>query len=199
MFSRTYRPSWVFVLILLNIVVFLFEPKINGLFLNPQHPLAQTFEFIPSMAFERPWTFISSIFMHADLSHLFFNMFALFIFGSYLESRVGAGTFLFVYFLAGIFGNFGYMLTAFNPNIPGVGASGAIYGLIGTLAAVAPLAIVYMGFAPMPMIFVAVLYGITEFFGLFVPSGIARGAHLGGLIVGFLYGLYLRNGMRRYR
>jgi membrane associated rhomboid family serine protease len=198
MFSRTYRPSWVFVLILLNIAVFLFEPKTNGLFLNPQHPLTQTFEFIPSMAFERPWTFISSIFMHADLSHLFFNMFALFIFGSYLESRVGAGTFLFVYFLAGIFGNLGYMLTAFNPNIPGVGASGAIYGLIGTLAAVAPLAIVYVGFAPMPMIFVAVLYGITEFFGLFVPSGIARGAHLSGLIVGFLYGLYLRNGMRRY-
>lgn len=179
---RAEVPLWTLILLAAIFLIFLFEMVV---------PLRE-FAFVPAQAFEKPWTFITSIFLHADFSHLFFNMFALFIFGLYLEPKVGRKTFLIIFILAGIAGNFGYMLTNSNPNIPGVGASGAIFGIIGALTAIAPLSLIFFGFAPMPMIVAAVLWGLTEFLGLFVPSNIARGAHLGGLFLGIAYGLYLR-------
>jgi membrane associated rhomboid family serine protease len=156
-------------------------------------PLLSTFAFTPATAFEQPWTFLTSIFMHADVYHLLFNMFALFIFGIYLESRVKPKEYLLVFFTAGLLGNFAYWLTAPLGVIPAVGASGAIYGVMGTLAILYPgLVVYYFGFAPMPMIFAAFMWFILEFTGMFTPSGIAHQAHLAGLIVGSIYGFYLR-------
>ena len=138
--------------------------------------------------------FLTSIFLHANLQHLFFNMFALFLFGIYLERMVGRRTFVLVFFISGILGNVGYMITAPNPFTPAIGASGAVYGLIGALAVLAPFKIVFaFGLLPMPMIIAAVLYGFFDFAGLFSTSGIAHGAHLGGMFVGAALGFYLRN------
>ena len=151
------------------------------------------FAFTPATAFSEPWTLVTAMFLHADINHIFFNMFALFIFGIYLEGIVSEKTYLLIFFLSGILGNFGYMLTAFDSMIPAVGASGAIYGLIGTLAAMRPKAVVYVGFFyPMPMAVAAVFYTIVEFLGLFAPSSIAHGAHLLGMLSGVVVGLYLR-------
>jgi len=122
------------------------------------------FAFTPATAFSEPWTLVTAMFLHADINHIFFNMFALFIFGIYLEGIVSEKTYLLIFFLSGILGNFGYMLTAFDSMIPAVGASGAIYGLIGTLAAMRPKAVVYVGF----------------FY------------HLLGMLSGVVVGLYLR-------
>lgn len=122
------------------------------------------------------------------------------MFGLVLENRIGSGKFVFIYFLAGIVGSIGYTLTATNPMIPAIGASGAIYGVMGTLAVLMPFAMVWIGgFFPMPMIFAAIFWTISEFLGLFAPSGIARGAHLGGLFIGFLFGLYLRRQESKYQ
>ena len=97
-------------------------------------------------------------------------------------------------------GNLGYMITAPNSSIPGVGASGAIYGVMGALAILYPFLIVYVaGLLPMPMILAAAFWALMELFGLFYPSAIAHGAHLGGLFIGILMGLYIRNKMNRYR
>lgn len=151
------------------------------------------FSFTPAYAFDRPWTFITSMFLHADTSHLFFNMFALFVFGLPLERILGSQRFFVLYFLSGILGDIGYMVTASNPFIPAIGASGAIYGLMGTLAMLMPQLTVFIGgFFPMPMIFAVFFWTISEFLGLFAPSNIARGAHLAGLFLGIAYGLYLR-------
>ncbi len=151
------------------------------------------FAFTPELAFEMPWTFVTSIFLHADIAHLFFNMFAMIMFGLALESRIGSNKFLVIFFASGILGSIGYMLTSTDPSIPAVGMSGAIFGIMGTLAILMPTTMVFIGgFFPMPMIFAVVFWGISEFLGLFVPSGIARGAHLGGLLIGVLYGFYLR-------
>jgi hypothetical protein len=155
------------------------------------------FSFTPAYAFGRPWTFITSIFLHADLEHLFFNMFALFIFGIYLEARIKPGYFIFIFFLAGIIGNLGYMATAPTETTPAIGASGAIYGIMGALAAIAPLAIVQVGFFPVPIAAAAVIWWLTEFFGLFTPGTIAHGAHLAGLFVGVLFGFYLRKSRKK--
>lgn len=180
---RIERPRWTFILIGTIIVVFILQ-------LTSKFWLY--FSFIPVYAISRPWTFVTAIFLHADFSHLFFNMFALFIFGVYLESRIRQRDFLLIFFLSGIVGNLGYMVTSFNPTIPGIGASGAVYGIIGILAVLEPFTPIYIWYAPVPMIFAAILWGITEFLGLFVPSGIAHGSHLGGLFFGILYGLYIR-------
>lgn len=177
---------------------------------NPYIPsLTQEFSFTPSLAFEKPWTFITSIFLHSwwrqigstkvlDISHILFNMFALFIFGNFLEKKVDTFTYLTIFFLSGIAGNFGYMITSFDPNVPGVGASGAIYGIIGTLAILEPGAIVFVGYYPVPLLFAAILWGVQEFFGMFFPGRIARGAHFFGLLIGVLIGWKLRSRRRRF-
>lgn len=153
--------------------------------------IMETFSFAPAFALQEPWTFVTAIFLHYDVEHIFFNMLALFMFGTLLESRIGSKKFLLIFFLSGILGNVGYMLTSLNSQIPALGASGAIYGIMGTAAVLMPLAIVYIG-VPLPMIIAAFVWGITEFTGLFVPSDIAHGAHLLGLGVGILYGIFLR-------
>jgi membrane associated rhomboid family serine protease len=141
--------------------------------------------------------FVSSIFLHASIDHIVFNMIALFFFGTYLERMVGPRLFLVIFFIAGIVGNFGYMLTAPGSIVPAIGASGAIYGIVGVLAVLTPLTLVYVYFiVPMPMVVFAALYAVLDFVGLFAPSDIAHGAHIGGLLVGVAFGIYLR---QRYR
>lgn len=125
-------------------------------------------------------------------------MFALLFFGLYLERMVGRTAFAALFLLSGILGNVGYMLTASSPYIPALGASGAVYGVMGALALLEPFLMVYIyGLVPVPMIVAAFLWGSLDFLGLFNPSGIAHGAHLLGMLVGVTYGLYLRISVRR--
>lgn len=159
-------------------------------------PIEQYFYFVPAFALARPWTFVTSIFLHADFSHLFFNMFALWIFGIHLGRQISRVQYLMIFFLAGIVGNVGYILTAPDATTPGLGASGAIYGVMGTLALLMPSMIVFVGGIPMPMFVAAFVWALTEYLGLFAPGNIAHGAHLFGLFVGVGYGLYLRRKMK---
>ena len=182
-------PKWTFVFIGISVIAFIIQQTTT---------LWRALAFFPSLAFRAPWMFVTSIFLHANLSHLFFNMFALFFVGIYLERMVGRRTFFTIFLTSGIIGNLGYLVTASNPQVPAIGASGAVYGVMGALAVIAPFLLVYVyGFLPLPMILVAVLYGLADFAGLCVPSGIANGAHLGGMFVGASYGVYLRRIARR--
>ena len=98
-----------------------------------------------------------------------------------------------IFISAGIVGNIGYFVTASNNMIPAIGASGAAYGLMGTLVVLAPFMSVYIwGLLPVPMIILTAVYAFIDVIGLSAPSGIAHGAHLAGLIVGIVFGLYLR-------
>ena len=155
------------------------------------------FSFIPKYAFSKPWTFFTSIFLHKDFSHLLYNMLALFFFGLYLERLVNKKTYLIIFFVSGFFGNLLFLFTTYNPSIPAVGASGAIYGIIGSLAALRPYAIVYVYFTPMPLIALAVIWAILSFVGIFIPSSIAHAAHLSGLLVGYFIGYMLKKRERK--
>jgi hypothetical protein len=187
----TTKPNWTFILIAANVLVF-----IIGFFT----PVLDSFAFVPALAFQKPWTFITSIFLHADFMHIFANMFALFIFGMQLESRIGYKNFLIIFFLAGIVGNIGYMLTAPSSLTPGVGASGAINGVVGTLVILMPFLMFYVyGLIPMPLILLSIMWALIDFFGLFAPSGIAHGAHLGGLFVGLIFGFYLKYSSKKLK
>ncbi len=176
-------PKWTFIFIGICVIFYLFQQLTN---------LWIYLAFFPAFALQYPWMFLTSIFLHATFSHLFFNMLALFFFGIYLERTIGRRAFVIMFFLSGIVGNGGYMITASNPLTPSVGASGAIYGIIGTLATIVPFTIVFFGFVPLPMIVAAVLWALVDLVGLFGPSGIAHGAHLAGLFVGVAFGIYLR-------
>lgn len=190
MYSQPRRAyDLTFTLIIACAIAFIFQLVV---------PLDDFF-FVPAKAISRPWTFVTSLFLHAGFEHLFFNMVALLIFGTFLESRISRKTFLLIYFTSGIIGNIGYVITAPDLSTPGLGASGAIYGIMGALAVIEPYATVYVGFVPMPMIMAAFVWTLTELLGLFAPSGIAHGAHLGGLIFGVIYGFHLRRTARRLR
>ena len=160
--------------------------------LDAMFSISDYLAFTPAYAFSEPWTVVTAVFMHAGIEHLFFNMFALYMFGTYLEARVERRQFLYLFFAAGMLGNAAYWLTDPLGTIPAVGASGAIYGVMGMLAVLYPTLTVYVGYMPMPMVFAAVLWFIMEFTGMFVPSSIAHQAHLAGLVLGVAYGLHAR-------
>lgn len=149
--------------------------------------------FYPRVAFRAPWMFITSIFLHADLSHLFFNIVALLFFGTSLERLIGRRVFPILFLSSGVIGNIGYLITDPASRIPAIGASGAIYGVIGALATLQPFALVFIyGFLPLPLIVAAALWVLLDLVGLFAPSEVAHGAHLGGMVVGVLFGVYYR-------
>ena len=158
------------------------------------------FSFIPSLALSMPWQFVTAIFLHANFPHLFFNMFALFLFGPYLENLIGSKRFLLVYFISGIFGNLAFFLLDPYSKIPAVGASGAIYGILGTLAILQPYQIIYLYYVPVPMILAAILWFIISVIGILgPPTSIGHQAHLAGLLFGFVFGSYIKIKLRRLR
>jgi len=134
-----------------------------------------------------PWRIITCMFLHANTEHLMFNMFALFVFGNQLERRIGGGAFLFIYFMSGLLGSIGFMFFS-EPWESALGASGAIYGIIGALVVVAPRMIVYFfGLFPLPMAAAGIVYALIELFGFGAADNIAHSAHLLGLAGGYLF------------
>jgi membrane associated rhomboid family serine protease len=139
------------------------------------------------------WTILTSMFVHAGLSHIFANMITLYFFGIISLQLVDGWPFLAVYFLGGIAGNLLYLLIG-PENSMVVGASGAIMAIGGQLMVMRPKLRVSLFFVvPMPL-WVAILIGflLTAFAG-----GVAWQAHLGGLIVGVLAGLIFRRREQR--
>ena len=171
---RLPQTTWTIRFIVIAVVFFVLQT-----ILGPE--IWQYFAFFPALVIKWPWTLITSIFLHADFNHLLFNMFALFFFGSYLERLLGSNRFLIIFIAAGIVGNLGYFVTAPNNMIPAIGASGAAYGVMGTLAILAPFIRVYVwGLLPVPMVVLTAVYALLDVSGLFISSGsnIAHGAHL---------------------
>jgi membrane associated rhomboid family serine protease len=153
----------------------------------------------PAALASRPWTVLTSLFVHASPWHLIFNMLTLFFFGSYMGRLVGEAKFLIVYFAGGLLGSAFYILFAFflgSPYTIAVGASGAIFALGGALAVMVPKTkvIVFPIPAPIPL-WAAILGGFVLI--SFWP-GIAWQAHLGGLVLGLLAGFYFRRQRRVY-
>ncbi len=134
-----------------------------------------------------PWQLVSYMFLHADFSHIFFNLFALWIFGQALENLWGTKRFLLYYFLTGIGAGIVQILVSDGSTI---GASGSVFGILLGFGMMFPDNRIMLLFPPIPIkakYFVA-MYGLFELFnGLTrTDSGVAHFAHLGGLVVGFI-------------
>jgi uncharacterized protein len=194
------------------------------------------------------WTILTSMFMHGSIFHIFANMFSLFFVGNFLEKIIGKKRFFWLYLISGILGSLAFVVASFfmgDIGIPAVGASGAIFGLLGMLAVLVPFAKIYLIAGPLILIVLEVVLGIfvptklmiglsmiinllilvqifamlsfsprlrkfampielhmwlvpiiaivpLALIGLFVSLPIGNSAHFGGLVVGLIYGFYLR-------
>jgi membrane associated rhomboid family serine protease len=145
------------------------------------------------------WTLLTSMFMHAGFFHLLINMLSLIFVGSFIEKIIGRRRYFLFYILSGIFAGLFFVLMSLI--FPGdfetyaVGASGALFGLIGLLTLLTPNLRVYMMLIPIPikmkyaapgMLIILWLISFTE------SVSIGNTAHLGGLIAGLIYAIYLR-------
>ena len=152
-------------------------------------PIIRMLSFRPSLILVMPWTFITSSFMHADLSHLLQNMFALGLFGIILERVIGSRNFLVLYFSGAIAGNIAAFF--FYPNSMSLGASGAIMAIVGALTVLRPKLVLYIG-GPLPMILLAFMWVVIDFVGIFSQDNIGHAAHLAGFGFGAIYGYAMR-------
>jgi hypothetical protein len=145
--------------------------------------------FTPAKFSVEPYTILTSMFMHNSIEHILLNMIGLFTFGVILENAVGAKRWLIIYFTSGFIASLGYVLLSSSPFIPAVGASGAIFGLMGSVAALKPKQVIYTMYGPVPMLGAAIIWGITEFASMFSMDNIAHSAHLFGMFGGVIFAL----------
>lgn len=183
----TSLPPVTKVILLLNIVIFLLD-------LLTGHTIIKYLALysINTRAFQ-PYQIVSHMFLHGGFGHIFFNMFALFMFGRALESVLGSKKFFLLYFLSGIGAAGLQLLIYYFQNAPAImiGASGAVFGILIAFAMMFPNVELMFIFLPIPIKakYLIPIYAVLElFFGIanFSGDNIAHFAHLGGAIVGFI-------------
>jgi len=144
--------------------------------------------FTPSLVFQGKGTgsIVTHMFLHADAYHLLSNMLALLWLGAALESRVGSGRFLLVYLGCGTLAALIFGLLDPGSTTPAVGASAAIFGVMGNLALLYPTSFVIVLVIPVPVVLIAILYALATIST--IQSGyagpIGHIAHLAGMASG---------------
>ncbi len=160
------------------------------------------------------WTLVTSMFMHGGFFHLFVNMFVLFSLGNLCERIIGRKKYLLFYLASGLFAGLAFVLFAYffgnteiraaifgSPEIPAVGASGAIFAIAGLFMILTPklrFMIIFLPFFSLPAyLMIPIVLFVTWIVSSSIGVGIGNTAHLGGFLVGVFYGIYLRNKYRR--
>jgi len=141
------------------------------------------------------WRFVTSIFLHGSITHLLFNLVALLFFGFVLEKMVGGKRFLIIFLTSGILAN----IISINYYDSSLGASGAIYGILGALTIIRPLMMVWAFGAIMPMFLASIVWAVGDvlrILGLFGETNIGSIAHISGIVVGIVIGIYYRFGVK---
>ena len=138
------------------------------------------------------WQLFTYLFLHGGVRHLLFNMLALWMFGTPLERDWGTRQFLKYYFICGVGAGLCDVLmnaVAGNWLTSTIGASGAIYGLLLAFGVCYPDQTVLMGFLfPIKAKYMVMIYAAVELYlSIGVNSGVSNVAHLGGMLVGFVY------------
>lgn len=144
------------------------------------------------------WQLVSYMFLHGGWSHLFFNMFALWMFGRQLEYDLGPRRFLTFYMLTGIGAGIVNLIVM---DLMGdgvavtVGASGAVYGILLAFGLMHPNERILLLIPPIPIKakYFVIIFGVLELFqGFAVDDNVAHFAHLGGMLFGAALLLYWR-------
>jgi membrane associated rhomboid family serine protease len=192
-------PNVIFALLIANGLVFALQ-QMNLEFMYVNFALWPATD--PRSPF-MPWQLLTYGFLHGDTTHIFFNMFGLWMFGRDLEQFMGSQRFL-IYFLVCVVGAGVIQLIVAGMQgglYPTVGASGGVFGILLAYGLTFPNRVVVPLFPPIPMraITFVIVYGLLELY-LGVSGGapgVANFAHLGGMLFGFLLLQYWRRGRRR--
>jgi len=215
--ARTYRNSprkksifsmfsVTLILIFVNIITFILFLILLGMDVPVDYIAIKPFNILQG---NYVWTFVTSMFMHAGFFHLFVNMFSLFFIGSLVERILGRKRYFYFYMAAGLFAGLFFVLTSwimlqFGPSMDfntfAVGASGALFGIVGLLVLLTPNLPVFVMFIPIPIKMKYAGPGILIVLWLISIAGdipIGNTAHFGGLLAGLVYGLYLKKKYKR--
>lgn len=170
-------PIMTYILIAINIVIYIF-----GVFFTNYDVFLNVFSIHgPSIRAGQYYRLLTGIFIHSDIFHILFNCYALYILGSQIESFFGKVKFTIIYLFSGLIGALFSM--SFGGNYASVGASGAIFGLMGSLLYFGYYYRVYLGNVVksqiIPLIVANLVIG-------FISPGIDNYAHIGGLLGGIL-------------
>ncbi len=188
------RLPVTFGLIVANVLVYLLVaaqgaavgvPLGNGLLRQPGDILILGALVPAFVADGEAWRLLTSAFLHSGFVHLATNMISLYFLGSFAEASFGRGRFFALYFISGIAGGLAYLYFG-SFNAPAVGASGAIFGLLG---GVFGFAIKRGTFSTRNPVISQLLFltAINLFLGFTIP-GVSNTAHIGGLVGGLVFG-----------
>jgi len=176
-----------------NVVVYLLQPQMGdaGIIWFALWPLGPNAVYGPDVAFA-PWQLVTYGFLHGGFSHIFFNMFAVYMFGSTLEQFLGTRSYVMLYFVSVITAG----LTQLGVNallgspFPTLGASGGVFGLLLAFGMFFPRQRIMLIFPPIPMpawVAVTAYAALELFLGVTgTQAGVAHFAHLGGMLGAFL-------------
>ena len=213
------RPLVTFALIALCTLAFLWQASLSA---NGQQQVAYLFGFIPAVLFgnaqlEGQWipastTIITSMFLHGGWLHLIGNMLYLWIFGDNIEDRIGRGRFLVFYLVCGGVAALGQGLADPQSEIPMIGASGAISGVLGAYLVLYPRAkvlvllplLIFITTVRVPALVVLGIWFAGQLLSSLIAApgsgGVAFAAHVGGFVAGVvLIRLFLRDRRRPRR
>lgn len=196
-------PIVTYLLIVLNVLVFLLElgggeEFIKNWAFTPDHFIANPIANFP--------TIFTAMFMHAGWGHLIGNMLYLWIFGDNVEDHFGKIKFLIFYLLCGIAATFAQLMFESHSNVPNLGASGAIAGVLGAYILLFPQSKINVLFgsrvSQMPAIIVIGFWFLLQFFsgitshsdptGKGEAGGVAYMAHIGGFVAGLMVAVVFR-------
>jgi membrane associated rhomboid family serine protease len=191
--ARRTVPVVTYALIALNVLFFFVEMSGGEAFIG-------TWAFVPRRFLANPAgdfpTLFTSMFMHAGWLHLGGNMLYLWIFGDNVEDRFGHVKFIIFYVLCGLAATFAQLMFSVGSNVPNLGASGAIAGVLGAYILLFPRGQVRVlqgsQVIPVPALIVIGLWIVLQFFsgiGSIASAGqggVAYMAHIGGFVAGFV-------------
>jgi uncharacterized protein len=180
------NPVWV--LMGINILIFLIAQVVSNIEIN--------MGLSPLLFTQKPWTLLTSMFLHVNVWHILSNMLALFFFGRIVYKLMGGWRFIAIYLVGGIVGNLLYLWIG-PQNSLAFGASGAVYAVAGALVVLMPtLKVSLYGVIPLPLwAFVILFLGVLSL-PPFAGASIAWQAHLGGLAIGLAGGFIFKRQMR---
>jgi membrane associated rhomboid family serine protease len=200
--ARRTVPLVTYILIVLNAIFFFVELSGGDVFI-------EKWAFVPSRFLANPVgdsvTILTSMFMHGGWAHLAGNMLYLWIFGDNVEDRFGHIKFLVFYLVCGVAATFAQLAFSTTSNIPNLGASGAIAGVLAAYILMFPQGKVKVlmgrGVIPVPALVVIGLWFVLQLFsgvgsisGSEQEGGVAYMAHVGGFIAGLVLTLLLKRG-----
>lgn len=186
------------ILVSLNVLVFAYELYLQYVGGNAIELFFSRYALVPQQIFagENLSSFATHMFIHGNIYHLIFNCIPMYFFGSYLERDIGSPRFAGIFFLSGVIGGLAYLVTdgMRSPNAPVLGASAAVFGVVGTVTLLHPLKFAWALLFPLPIVIFSALYVFVA--SALVTGGyignIAHSAHLGGMASGMILAFKIR-------